>query len=59
MTTSGPAAMKGSPVYFVPGGDIGDAGPGVQHLSDRQVALLNHRKLHQHDLILLGSVERE
>lgn len=41
------------------GRDVGDVGAGLEHLSDRLVALLNHRKLHQHDEILLGSVEHK
>ena len=52
-------AVKGSAIDAVAGGDVGDTGAAVQHFTNRQVALLNHRKLHQHDLILLGSIERK
>ncbi|MPZ68286.1 MAG: hypothetical protein GEU71_02005 [Actinobacteria bacterium] len=34
--------VKGSAVDPVAGRAVGDAGPGVEHLSDRQIALLNH-----------------
>jgi len=41
----------------VAAGDVGDGGSRVECLSHGQVALLNHRKLHKHAGILLGSVE--
>ena len=50
--------MKGPSVDPVASRDVFDAGT-VEHLSDGVVALLNHRKLHQHDQILLGSVEHK
>jgi hypothetical protein len=51
-------AVKGPSVDPVAGGDFGDGG-AVEYLPDGVVALLNHRKLHQHDDILLGSVEHK
>ena len=48
-------AVDGPPVDAVAGGDVGDLG-AVQHLSDRQVALLNHGQLREHPEILPGSL---
>jgi hypothetical protein len=39
--------------------ESGGIGAAVQRLAHRQVALINHRKLPQRDLILLASVERK
>jgi hypothetical protein len=51
-------AVKGPSVDPVASRDVFDAGT-VEHLPDGIVALLNHRKLHQHDGLLLGSVEHK
>jgi len=51
-------AVEGTSVDPVAGGHVGDGGT-VEHLSHGVVALLNHGKLHQHDQILLGSVEHK
>jgi hypothetical protein len=51
-------AVKGPAVDPVAGRGVGDGG-AVEHLFDGVVALLNHRKLHQHDHVLLGSVEHK
>ncbi len=52
-------AVDGPAVDALAGGDIGDGDAGVEHLTDGVVALLKHRELHQHDEILLGSVEHK
>ncbi len=49
--------MKGAAVDAVAGCCVFDARP-IEHLSHGVVALLNHRKLHQH-VVLLGSVEHK
>jgi hypothetical protein len=46
--------VDGPSVDPVAAGHIGDGGTGIEGLSHGQVALLNHRKLHKHPLILLG-----
>jgi hypothetical protein len=46
--------VDGAAVDAVAGRDVDDLG-SVEHFPDRQVALLNHRKLRQHPEILLGS----
>ncbi len=57
--------MNGSAVDPVAGGDVCDRGTDVcdrgtvEHLPDGVVALLNHRKLHQHDEVLPGSGEHK
>ena len=51
-------AVQGPSVDPVASCGVGDGG-AVEHLSDGVVALLNHRKLHQHDGLLLGSVEHK
>ena len=51
-------AMDGPPVDAVAGGDVGHLG-AVEHLPDREVALLNHRKLREHPEIPLGSAWRK
>jgi hypothetical protein len=51
-------AVNGPAIDPMAGCDIGDRGP-FEHLPDGVVALLNHRKLHQHDHVLLGSVEHK
>ena len=45
--------MDGSAIDAVAGRDVGDLG-AVQHLPDRQVALLNHGRLLQHREIPLA-----
>jgi|SoimicMinimDraft_9_1059737.scaffolds.fasta_scaffold112741_1 hypothetical protein len=50
--------LHGSPVDAVAGGDVGDV-RAIEHLSDREVALLNHRRLRKHPEILLGRVGRK
>lgn len=54
---AGQPAVDGPAVDPVPVGDVGDRSSGVERLSHGQVTLLNQRKLRQHRLILLGSVE--
>ncbi len=51
-------AMKGPSVDPIAGGHVGD-GSTVEPLSYGVAALLNHRKLHQHDHVLIGSVEHK
>jgi hypothetical protein len=51
--------VHGPSVHSVAAGDFGDRGSRVEGLPHGQVALLNHRKLHKHAGILLGSVERK
>jgi hypothetical protein len=51
-------AVKGPAVDAVADRRVDDRGP-VEHVFDRVVALLNHRELHQHDDVLLGSVEHK
>jgi hypothetical protein len=51
-------AVDGSAIDAVAGRDVGDLG-AVQHLPDRQVALLNHGQLLQHREIPLGPVGRK
>jgi hypothetical protein len=50
--------VEGAAVDPVAGGDVGDRS-AVEHLSDGVIALLNHRELHQHCEILLGSSEHK
>ena len=52
------SAVKGPAVDAVADGGVFDRRP-VEHLSDRVVALLNHRKIHQWHGILLGSAEHK
>jgi hypothetical protein len=51
-------AVDGPSIDAVAGGHVGDLG-AVEHLPDREVALLNHRKLREHPEIPLGSVGRQ
>ncbi len=51
-------AVDGPSVDAVAGGDIGHRG-ALEHVSHGVVALLNHRKLHQHAHVLLGSAEHK
>ena len=39
--------VQGATVHAVACGDVGDCGAGVEHLPDRDIALLEHRTLHQ------------
>jgi hypothetical protein len=48
--------VYGAAIDAVAGGNVGDPGT-VEHLSHREVALLDHRKLREHLQILLGSGE--
>jgi hypothetical protein len=51
-------AVKGAAVDAVAGRGALDRG-SIEHLSDRVVALLNHRKIHQWHGVLLGSAEHK
>jgi hypothetical protein len=50
-------AVEGPAIDPLAERDVFDLGPRVEHLSDREIALLNHVELHKHWLFLLGSAE--
>jgi hypothetical protein len=50
--------VKSATVDAVADGGVFDRG-SIEHLSDRVVALLNHRKIHQWHGVLLGSGEHK